>query len=129
MTDRPPTWPLMGPHVVLSPRVAGMIASPLVQLLRRFRAEDGGTPDSELVAFVEAAARLARAQQAAASANGMHGIPQEDDAVTLGAVDTKTAANALNITPRAVTARCVRGSLAGHKVGGSWFVWLPEEHS
>jgi hypothetical protein len=117
-------WPMLGPGVFASARVCGMLAGPLAQMLHRFRVEDGGTPDAELTAYVEAVVRLARA---ARSADGTSGIPAEDADATLGAVSVSTAAKVLGRSERAVRARLERGSLAGRKVNGTWLVWLPEE--
>ena len=110
-----------------------MLAAPLERLVRDFRYQSGGTPDAELVAAIEAIARLARVERRTrdldtASAVGTCGTAVDDPSVMLGTVNTATAAEHLGITTRAVTARCQRGTLSACKVDDTWRVWLPDNN-
>jgi len=136
MTDR--VSPLVTtPVVLVSPRVASIVAPVLAQMLRQWRVRDGGTPDAELLATVEAMAALARAHAMSSDKRadcGMPGMPMasnsgqaEGTASTLGTVSVTEAATVLGISPRAVRGRLERKTLPGRLVGGVWNVWIPEE--
>lgn len=121
---------ILTPSVVVSARVASKLAGPLAELLRRYRVVDGGVPDAELTATIEAIGALGRAwresRTPSRAEDGTRGIPHDVPSAMLGAVPVAAAARHLGTTERAVRARCQRGSLPAVKSGGSWFVYLDE---
>lgn len=119
-----------GPSVVVGARIAAMLARPLGDMLRRYRTVDGGVPDAELTAIVEAIEVLAREFRSSSDRPhtevGTPGMPPDGSAVMLQGVSVQAAATHFGISTRAVRARCQRGSLPAVKAAGVWFVDIEE---
>ena len=124
------SFPLIGPAVLVSPRVAVMLWPAVHEALRRWSSDGGGRLDAELAATVAAWERLARVERQRVtppvSGVGMPGIPADDESGMLGSVNVNEAALELGISGRAVRARLERGTLAGKLLPTGWRVWLQE---
>jgi excisionase family DNA binding protein len=129
---------ITGPSVVVSARVASMIAPQLVEMLRRYRVVDGGVPDAEVTATVEAITRLGRAWResmtpppldpsADIGTSGTSRNAAAEASAMIGLVSVADAARYLGVTERAVRARCQRGTIAAERIGRAWLIDLTDE--